>query len=217
MRQRSVKNRDIIVDGCKAFLAEFPKENKGKWNTVFPENPNAPLFLEIGSGKGAFISGMAEKYPNFNFLACEGGYNIYLRVLQKAKEKNQSNLRLIAEYIINSEEYFSPGELSGIYLNFCDPWPKDRYEKRRLTHRIHLSEYSNVVKPGGFLCFKTDNDVLFDFSLAEIDAAGLEILELSRDLHHSPFAKDNVLTEYESKFSENGKNINYVKLLFNNI
>ncbi|MFR4797472.1 MAG: tRNA (guanine(46)-N(7))-methyltransferase TrmB, partial [Lentihominibacter sp.] len=111
------------------------------------------------------------------------------------------------------DEFFDEGQLSGIYLNFSDPWPKARHAKRRLTHRDRLKDYGWALKKGGFIEFKTDNDDLYDFTLEEIDAAGYEIAEQTRDLHSSEYPSKDITTEYEDKFSGRGKNINYVKII----
>jgi len=206
MRQRGVKHRGEIIEDCKAYLLENPMENKGNWKNLL--NCNS-LFLEIGSGKGQFICNMAQKEPEKFFLACEGGENIGIRILQKAKNFEISNLRLIAEYIIKPTDYFADNELDGIFINFCDPWPKARHAHRRLTHHLLLEEYKKIIKPGGFLAFKTDNDALFAFSLEEFELAALKPIRLTDDLHNSPWESENVHTEYEDKFAATGKNIHY--------
>ena len=211
MRQRVVKHREEIVNENRAWLAEEPVSNKGHWRDVFGND--APLFLEIGSGKGQFICNTAAKEPEKNFLACEGGENISVRILQKAAAMDLPNLRLIAEYITKATDYFEDGELDGIYINFCDPWPKARHAHRRLTHHLLLEEYKKVIKSGGFIAFKTDNDELFDFSLEEFAIAGLTPVRLTRDLHDSEWNESNVPTEYEEKFSGMGKTINYALII----
>jgi tRNA (guanine-N7-)-methyltransferase len=211
MRQRAVKSKARIIEEGRDWLIEDPQSLKGRFKSLFPAD--GPLCLEIGSGKGRFICGMAERFPKTNFLACEGGQNIYIRILEKARESNIQNLRLIGQYIIKASDIFSEGELDGIYINFCDPWPKKRHAHRRLTHRLLLEEYKRVVKPQGFIAFKTDNDSLFEFSLEEFYAAGLVPARLTRDLHSSPWASENVMTEYEEKFSSLGKTINYALIL----
>ena len=208
MRQRGVKNREQIIDECREYIAEF---EPGKARNIFPEDK--PLFLEVGSGKGRFITETAKAHPECNFLACEGGNNIYIRILQKAKDAGLDNLKVITDYIERPCEVFAEGELDGIYLNFSDPWPKDRHYKRRLTYREKLADYQKICKPGSFLRFKTDNDALFEFSLEEIEACGLKIAEITRDLHASEWAADNIMTEYEEKFSAKGAKINYVKVV----
>ncbi len=207
MRQRGVKNRDEICLECGAWIARDPKSLKGRWAQAFPD-PTRPLWLEIGSGKGQFICEMAKRRPDVNFIAAEGGSNINVRILQKAKDCNLSNLLVIMDYVDDARDFFAEGELSRVYLNFSDPWPKARNAKRRLTHRSKLESYESCAAPGALLLLKTDNDGLFDFSLDEIRSRGLLLLWVTRSLHHSPYAEDNVETEYERKFSAKGKQIN---------
>ena len=170
------------------------------------------LYAELGCGKGRFIAEMAQRHPEDLFLGIEGHQGVLLRAGQKLMEQQTGNARLLCAYVHDIRDFFAEGELDGLYLNFSDPWPKARHEKRRLTHRAYLASYRDVVKKGGFLAFKTDNDGLFEFTLEEIAAEGYDILEMSRDLHNSAYAADNVMTEYEARFSENGKTINYVKI-----
>jgi len=141
---------------------------------------------------------------------------VALRVLEKAAEAEQQNLRVFIDFVNDIGDYFEKGELAGIYLNFSDPWPKARHAKRRLTYHKRLENYKSIIKEGGNVEFKTDNDGLFEFTLEEIRLAGFEILEMTRDLHnpenHGLYETENFTTEYEEKFSAAGKNINYVKI-----
>lgn len=233
MRQRNIKNLQEKLDMNSSFLIENPKELKGRWHAVFG-NDN-PICLEIGCGKGRFITSRAMDHPEQNYIAIEGQSNVVLRALQKAEENSIANLRIFITYVSDLKEYFDEGELSTVYLNFSDPWPKARHAKRRLTYRDRLKNYKEVLSPGGFIEFKTDNDGLFEFTLGEIEAAGFEIIEATCDLHgdmqdnisgerlvecsaeltgeRSVFAADAAayLTEYEEKFMALGKNINYVR------
>ena len=225
MRQRNIKNLQEKLDMNSSFLIENPKELKGRWHAVFG-NDN-PICLEIGCGKGRFITSRAMEHPEQNYIAIEGQSNVVLRALQKAEENSIANLRIFITYVSDLKEYFDAGELSTVYLNFSDPWPKARHAKRRLTYRDRLKNYKEVLSPGGFIEFKTDNDGLFDFTLGEIEAVGYRVVEMTRDLHGemsdemfielsgdmSAFAADAAayLTEYEEKFMVLGKNINYVR------
>ncbi|MCI8348940.1 MAG: tRNA (guanosine(46)-N7)-methyltransferase TrmB [Firmicutes bacterium] len=209
MRQRNIKNLNEKLDMNSSFLIDNPKECKGKWSDIFG-NDN-PVYLEIGCGKGQFIMKQAQEFPKRNFIAIEGQSNVVLRALQKAEVNKCKNLRIFIDYVNDLEDYFEKRELSGIFLNFSDPWPKARHAKRRLTYHDRLLNYKKVLTDDGFIQFKTDNDSLFEFTLEEIDEAGLKIIEQSRDLHSSDFEAKNITTEYEDKFSERGKNINYVK------
>jgi len=209
MRQRNIKNLNEKLDMNSSFLIDNPKECKGKWFDIFG-NDN-PIYLEIGCGKGQFIMKQAQEFPKRNFIAIEGQSNVVLRALQKAEVNKCKNLRIFIDYVNDLEDYFEKRELSGIFLNFSDPWPKARHAKRRLTYHDRLLNYKKVLTDDGFIQFKTDNDSLFEFTLEEIDEAGLKIIDQSRDLHNSDFEAKNITTEYEDKFSERGKNINYVK------
>lgn len=210
MRQRKIKNIEERLNDFSALTINNPQHLKGKWKTVF--NNDHPIYLEIGCGKGQFITTYAAKYPQWNFIAIEGHQSVVLRALEKATEMESSNIKFLLEYIKDIRDYFDRGELAEIFLNFSDPWPKDRHAKRRLTYGKRLLQYCDVIREGGAIQFKTDNESLFDFTLDQIETAGLKILEISRDLHASEFADANITTEYEDKFASTGKNINYVKI-----
>lgn len=209
MRQRNIKNLDEKLRQNSRFLVEDPAQHKGKWARVFG-NDN-PIYLEIGCGKGQFITSRAESFPKANYIAIEGQSNVALRALEKAQAEGMENLRIFIAYVHDLEDYFEAGELAGIYLNFSDPWPKARHFKRRLTYRQRLLNYKKVLGRDGFVEFKTDNDGLFEFSLEEIQEAGLEITEVTGDLHSEEYESKDFTTEYEDRFSKAGKNINYVK------
>ena len=207
MRQRTVKSRDKIIEECRAWLVEKPEEMPGKWAELFG-NTN-PLHAEIGSGKGYFLTQMALLHPEMNFVAIEGGPDIAIRILQKAKELDLKNLRVISVFVNDAREFFAEGEVAGIFVNFCDPWPKARHAKRRLVYRGKLEAYKAVAASGAKLAFRTDNDELFEFGLEEFEAAGLEPEIVTRNLHAEDFFASMIPTEYETKFAESGKNINY--------
>ncbi|MCI8608262.1 MAG: tRNA (guanosine(46)-N7)-methyltransferase TrmB [Firmicutes bacterium] len=222
MRQRNVKNLEARLAENSSCLVDEPRELRGRWAQVFG-NEN-PIFLEIGCGKGKFILTQALVHPQANFIAVEGQENVILRALEKAEQagtaeadgkKGLCNLRLFIDYVHDLADYFEEGELSGIFLNFSDPWPKARHYKRRLTYRKRLLNYFQVLQEDGFVAFKTDNDGLFAFTLEEIGALqnqGIVIVEKSHDLHSTDFAAKEITTEYEEKFKEAGKPIHYVKL-----
>ena len=214
MRQRNIKNRSERIEQNSRLLIEEPGDCKGRWAEIFG-NGN-PIYLEIGCGKGNFITKHAFAEPDCNFIACEGQMSVVLRALEKAEASGSGNLRVFIDFVNDLEDYFEVGELSGIYLNFSDPWPKARHAKRRLTYRGRLQNYKKVLKPDGFIEFKTDNEGLFAFTLEEIEACGYEMIEMSRDLHgeaqgvHGEKSRC-FMTEYEEKFSGQGKNINFVR------
>lgn len=215
MRQRTVKNLEERLEQNSSFVIENPREAKGRWAEIFG-NRN-PVYLEIGCGKGQFILTRAERNPQANFIAVEGQANVILRAMEKAEAAELSNLRLFIDFVNDLNDYFEPGELAGVYLNFSDPWPKARHDKRRLTYHKRLENYFQVMGEDGFVEFKTDNEGLFEFTLEEIQLLaekGLEMAEMTRDLHgtDSQLESRQVTTEYEDKFRAAGKNINYVKI-----
>lgn len=210
MRQRSIKNLDEKLELNSSFLIREPREVKGKWAEVFG-NDN-PIYLEIGCGKGQFIYSYASKNPDKNYIAIEGQENVVLRALEKAEAGGLKNLRIFIDFVQDIKDYFEEGELAGVYLNFSDPWPKARHAKRRLTYHKRLANYKEIIGKEGYIEFKTDNEGLFDFTLEEIQLGEFEMVEMSRDLHNSDFEAKNITTEYEDKFRNGGKNINYVKI-----
>ena len=210
MRQRNIKNLEEKINAAKEYLVENPEDMKGKWRTLF-ETADGELALEIGCGKGQFIISHAKANPQNMYLAIEGQRNVLLRGLQKAKAEDLKNVMFFAKYIDDANDLFEKGEIDKIYLNFSDPWPKDRHARRRLTHRDRLKTYFDVLKEEGVIEFKTDNDPLFEFSMEEIRESGYEILEYTEDLHNSEYESKYTTTEYEDRFSAGGKNINYVK------
>ena len=217
MRQRNIKNLGEKIEKNSRLLMQNPQEIKGHWAEVFGND--APIYLEIGCGKGNFITAHALGEPKTNFVACEGQESVVLRALEKAEESEIQNLRIFIDYVKDLGDYFEPGELAGIYLNFSDPWPKARHAKRRLTYRSRLENYKSVLKDGGFVEFKTDNEGLFEFTLEEIAACGYEVVEMTRNLHGAKAAGEYAetsrwfMTEYEEKFAGAGKNINFLRFI----
>ena len=184
-----------------------PRERKSRWQEVFG-NGN-PIHLEIGCGKGKFIVENALRYPDTNFLAMEKFEKIVCMALRHAAQKlgRPPNLYLFCEDAQDITEMFSAGELSRIYINFCDPWrARGKWRKRRLTHRDFLAKYENIMGPDKEIHFKTDNILLFDFSLAEFQETGWRLQNVTYDLHNSGF-EENIMTEYEEKFAAEGTQI----------
>ena len=205
MRLRNIKgSREIIA--ASPFVVHQETNEKGNWNRLFEQK--GPLYIEIGMGKGQFLTELAAGNPEKNFVGIEKYSSVLLRAIEKQQELQLSNVKLIrmdAEYIT---DVFAPGEVAGIYLNFSDPWPKDRHEKRRLTSKQFLRRYEQILSPGGTVQFKTDNQALFDFSLEEASQAGWELLCVTRDLHQDPvLCRGNIMTEYEERFSSMGNPI----------
>ena len=195
----------------------FPKdapaseEQQGRWAEVFGRE--APLYVELGTGKGDFISQMAEREPGVNFIGIEAQQDVLYAAAKKVAAMELKNVRLLVFDIHEIERIFAPGEVDRLFLNFCDPWPKKRHYKRRLTYRGFLEKYRHLLKQGGELHFKTDNRPLFDFSLKEFEAAELPVRDVSYDLH-AENRPDNIMTEYERKFSGFGEKINRCEVIF---
>ncbi len=190
---------------------ELGEEKKGAWAEVFGRE--APLHAELGTGKGDFISQLAELHPEINYIGIEAQQDVLYSAAKKVQEKGLKNVRLLVFDINNIENIFAPGEVDRFYVNFCDPWPKARHAKRRLTHVNFLEKYRRLLKKGGALFFKTDNRPLFDFSLEQFDEAGLQVDDVSFDLH-AENRPDNIMTEYERKFSGFGEKINRCEVTF---
>lgn len=205
MRLRRIKGADEAVEQSPYCISD-PAEQKGNWNALF-ENNN-PIHMEIGMGKGQFIMALARQNPNINYIGMERYTSVLFRALQKMEQNPPSNLKFLCEDAIRLPEFFAPLEIERIYLNFSDPWPKDRHAKRRLTSKTFLDCYRQILSPSGHIEFKTDNRTLFDFSLEEIPNAGWKINDFTLDLHHDPVMnKGNIMTEYEEKFSSMGNPI----------
>ena len=201
MRMRKKKNCDTRLDKSGSLWIRNPEENLGKWDREFG-NSN-PIHLEIGCGKGQFICQMAQKYPEINFIALEVEKNAMVIAMEKAEPLGLKNLRFIIADAANLCEYFEKGEINRIYLNFSDPWKKNKQAKRRLTHKNFLDVYKKVINIGDLICFKTDNQKLFEFSLNSFAQEDFKMSDITFDLQNSGW-EDNVMTEYETKFSEAG-------------
>ena len=190
---------------------EIGEEKKGQWAALFGRQ--APLHVELGTGKGDFISQLAERHPENNYIGIEAQQDVLYSAAKKIAGMGLTNVRLLVFDINNIENIFDEGEVDRFYINFCDPWPKKRHAKRRLTHRNFLALDKQLLGEGGHLRFKTDNRALFDFSVEEFKEFGLEIIALSYDLHNSDYDNE-VQTEYERKFSSLGTPINFCEVVF---
>lgn len=205
MRLRNIKGATSAVIESN-YCIQNASEYKGNWNTLF-EN-NHPIHIEIGMGKGQFIIALAQQNPSINYIGIEMYTSVLYRALQKLEDLNLPNLRFICENAVILPEVFSEGEISRIYLNFSDPWPKDRHAKRRLTSKEFLARYESFLAKNGHIEFKTDNVSLFDFSLEEAKASNWNLRAFTYDLHHDSLLNEgNVMTEYEKKFSAKGQAI----------
>ena len=206
MRMRKKKHGEERLFACKDFLTDKPVIDG-----------SAPVWLEIGAGKGGFAVGMTAKHPEVSYFAMERVTDCVVLAAELAKCRNEecgecANLKFIVDTADNLTKLFDNGSVDAMFLNFSDPWSKKGYAKRRLTHRRYLSVYFNLLKDGETLTFKTDNVGLFDFSLEEIEAMGLTPEVVTRDLHASEYSADNVVTEYEAAFSAKGVKINMLRV-----
>ncbi|MBM7542980.1 tRNA (guanosine(46)-N7)-methyltransferase TrmB [Amphibacillus cookii] len=213
MRARHKPWADDYLKEQTSYVELNPTLHKGKWQSRF--NGNQPIHLEIGAGKGQFITGMAKQSPNVNFIAIEVVKSIIVSAVQKVVEQESDNIKLINFDAKDLRDIFSEDEVDCIYLNFSDPWPKNKHEKRRLTYAAFLEQYQHVLKPGGELVLKTDNKGLFEYSLVSFSKFGLILKEVTLDLHalNEP---TNIMTEYEEKFAAKGQPIYRCRVKFPN-
>lgn len=210
MRLRNVRGaREALQESD--FTVNEPTEYRGKWLELF-ENNN-PLHIEIGTGKGRFLMTLAEQNPDINYVGIEKFSSVLIRAIEKQRELALPNLYFIRMDAENIEEVFAEGEVDRIYLNFSDPWPKDRHAKRRLTSKQFFARYDKILDKNGRVEFKTDNRDLFDFSVESVKEAGWNLSVVTYDLHNSDMNEGNIMTEYEIKFSEMGNPIH--KLIAN--
>ena len=206
MRLRNIPGADEIVSNS-TFCIQNPTELKGTWK-AFLGNEN-PIQMEIGMGKGRFLMDLAAANPDINYIGVERYTSVLLRAVQKMDENPLPNVHFLCIDAATLPEMFAKGEVDRIYLNFSDPWPKDRHAKRRLTSHEYLARYDQILARDGRVEFKTDNQDLFTFSLEEIENSPIWHLDAStRDLHHDPVLNEgNIMTEYEEKFSSKGNPI----------
>ena len=206
MRLRNIPNAKDKLDKSNYIIHNY-LEMKGNFKKVF-FNDN-PIYLEIGTGKGNFIIENAKRYPNINFISIEKYDSVLVRAIEKIDELELNNLRFIRMDAKEIENVFDK-EISKLYLNCSDPWPEDRHEKRRLTSDVFLEHYDNIFADKKIIEFKTDNRKLFEYSVKSFTDYNYKIQSLSLDLHSD--VTDNIMTEYEAKFSNKGQVIYYVKV-----
>ena len=211
MRLRNIPGADEAVSNSP-WVIQDAETKKGKWSEVFGKDQ--PLYIEVGMGKGQFITELSRRNPEINYIGIERYTSVLYRALQKRELLTEEcgeefpNLRYLCVDAKDLPNFFGKGEVDRIYLNFSDPWPKDRHAKRRLTSRQFFARYDQILKKEGHLEFKTDNQDLFTFSLEEVPEAGWKLDASTRDLHHDPvLSEGNVMTEYEEKFSFKGNPI----------
>ena len=207
MRLRNIPRAESVLEACKEVVKN-PESLCGHWNQEFQNE--RPLHIEIGMGKGQFLLTLAAKNPQINYIGIERYSSVLLRAVEKFQEleaegKAPANIRFICMDANDLPTVFAPAEVSRIYLNFSDPWPKARHARRRLTSNEFFKLYDQVLTADGTVEFKTDNRGLFDFALEEIEPAGWRLLMHTFDLHaDAELMKDNIMTEYEEKFSGKG-------------
>lgn len=197
MRMRTRGHLDERIEACRSLMLENYNEAAHEFKG------SSPLHIEIGCGKGRFINLTALENPDVRYIAVEKVSNVLVLAMEKALESKAENLRFMRGNFQILSETFPDSSVDRIYLNFSDPWPKKGYAKRRLTHGGFLEIYKRILKPEGEIFFKTDNRELFEFSLESFPENGFELSNVTFDLHNSDF-KNNIMTEYEQKFSEMG-------------
>ncbi len=215
MRQRKVKNEEERLAVLEYLQVKNGRELRGRWAEYINEKTedfNGELYLEAGCGRGHFLASLGDANPRCFYLGAEGRSSVVLRAMELIRDRELKNVLFIPEFIIDVESFFDENELSGIYLNFSDPWPKARHAKRRLTHRDYLKGYRHALIPGGFIEFKTDSRPLFEFTLEECNASGLVIEESTEDLHRSQLGARLITTQYENRFRLLGKPIFYCRI-----
>lgn len=205
MRLRNIPGSREIIDNHTWCISE-PEKQKGCWNRVFKND--SPIHIEIGMGKGQFLTTLARQNPCVNYIGIEKYSSVLLRALQRMETEPLENIRFLCEDAETLCDVFAEGEIDRIYLNFSDPWPKDRHAKRRLTSRQFFHRYHQFLKKDGTVEFKTDNAALFQFSLEEITNAQWILDASTCDLHQdAQMNRDNIMTEYEERFSSKGNPI----------
>ena len=205
MRLRHNPKADIAIENS-IYVEQDPVSRKGKWKELFG-NDN-PIHIEIGMGKGRFLLELAQQNTDINYIGIERVATVLYKAERKQQELKLDNIILLAFNAEKIDEIFEKDEIERIYLNFSDPWPKDRHALRRLTSPKYLALYDKFLKKDGFIAFKTDNRGLFDYSVETAPLAGWKVKDVTYDLHNSEYAADNIMTEYEMKFSAEGVPIN---------
>lgn len=205
MRLRNITGADVYIEKSEFVIQDY-KGQKGNWRKAFLKDN--PIHIEVGMGKGRFLMDLASLNPEINYVGIEMYSSVLLRAVQKMEENPLPNLLFIRMDAREIEEVFEKEEVDKIYLNFSDPWPKDRHAKRRLPSRQFLARFNNILKKEGNLEFKTDNRDLFDFAVEEVEPAGWKIDDITYDLHKDEkMNQGNIMTEYEEKFSSKGNPI----------
>lgn len=211
MRVRRRKGAEEHLANHPHYVIVNPENAKGKWQEIFGNDK--PIHIEVGSGKGAFITGMALQNPDINYIGIDIQVSVLSYALDKVLASGAENIRLLQVDGSSLTNYFADGEINLLYLNFSDPWPKKKHAKRRLTYKTFLDTYKQILPEHGEIHFKTDNRGLFEYSLASFSQYGMVLNQVWLDLHASDF-QGNVMTEYEKKFSNKGQVIYRVEARF---
>lgn len=211
MRVRNRKGATELLEANPQYVVLNPEDAKGKWHEIFGNDH--PIHIEVGSGKGAFITGMAKANPEINYIGIDIQKSVLSYALDKVLEADLPNIKLLWVDGDSLTNYFEDGEIDQLYLNFSDPWPKKRHEKRRLTYKTFLDTFKQILPERGEIHFKTDNRGLFEYSLVSFSQYGMTLKGVWLDLHASDF-EGNVMTEYEKKFSSKGQVIYRVEAQF---
>ncbi|RSI43902.1 tRNA (guanine-N(7)-)-methyltransferase [Streptococcus sanguinis] len=211
MRVRNRKGATELLEAHPQYVILNPADAKGRWQEIFGNDH--PIHVEVGSGKGAFVSGMAKANPEINYIGIDIQKSVLSYALDKVLATGVPNIKLLWVDGSDLTDYFEEGEIDRLYLNFSDPWPKKRHEKRRLTYQSFLATYQQILPENGEIHFKTDNRGLFEYSLVSFSQYGMKLKGVWLDLHASDF-EDNVLTEYEQKFANKGQVIYRVEAAF---
>ncbi len=208
MRLRKKKGVAEKLRGIDFVLEGLDESFQGRWRELFiPPAGDRPLYVELGIGKGDFISTLASQQPAINFVGLEAEPTVLYAAARKCRDLSLTNVRLAAFNVADIDKIFAPNEIDRLYINFCDPWPRNKHAKRRLTNINFLDKYRHILKPGAELHFKTDNRPLFDYSLEQFKLLNLDVDHVTFDLHADAPA-DNIQTEYEKKFAALGTPIN---------
>ncbi|HHJ7237322.1 TPA: tRNA (guanosine(46)-N7)-methyltransferase TrmB [Streptococcus pyogenes] len=211
MRVRKRKGAEEHLANNPHYVILNPEDAKGRWHYVFGND--RPIHIEVGSGKGGFITGMALKNPDINYIGIDIQLSVLSYALDKVLASEVPNVKLLRVDGSSLTNYFEDGEVDMMYLNFSDPWPKTKHEKRRLTYKDFLDTYKRILPEHGEIHFKTDNRGLFEYSLASFSQYGMTLRQIWLDLHASNY-EGNVMTEYEEKFSNKGQVIYRVEANF---
>ncbi|RDI44323.1 tRNA (guanosine(46)-N7)-methyltransferase TrmB [Falsibacillus pallidus] len=204
MRVRNKPWAKDKIEQNPQYVVANPEDHRGKWSEIFG-NDN-PIHIEVGTGKGRFVTEMAKANPDVNYLGIELFESVIVTALDRIIEEELTNVKLLNVNAKDLKEYFTKGDVDRVYLNFSDPWPKTRHAKRRLTYKSFLKIYEDILVDGGEIHFKTDNQGLFEYSLTSFSEYGLLLTYVSLDLHKSDY-EGNIMTEYEEKFSAKGQRI----------